>query len=133
MANTLTIVKSSDECIFGGYTDAVWDQRHNYKTDHNAFIFSLVNKDGHRALKMKISPNLEKFAINCSPDHGPMFGGGSGFEIGDKSNENFLSRSDLGNTFKHPVHPGGSQEAMCFLAGRSHFKVNEIEVFQKIV
>jgi len=58
-SNTLTVFKArGSSCIFGGFTTADWvDESSGWpgknKTDPNAFIFSLINKD-NVPLKMKI-------------------------------------------------------------------------------
>jgi hypothetical protein len=45
-SNTLTIVKAKESgFIFGGFTSVEWDGSDRYKSDLNAFIFSLTNKD----------------------------------------------------------------------------------------
>jgi hypothetical protein len=46
VAKTLTIIKVKGNVnVFGGYTEASWDSSNNFKEDHNAFIFSLVNRE----------------------------------------------------------------------------------------
>ena len=57
-SNTLTILKAKQsKFIFGGFTAVNWESSNNlkYKSDQNAFIFSLTNKD-NTPLKMKIDP-----------------------------------------------------------------------------
>ena len=41
-----------------------WDCSDKYKSDPNAFIFSLTNKD-NSPLKMKVDPNEHQWAILC--------------------------------------------------------------------
>jgi hypothetical protein len=38
---TLTIIKATDNKIFGGYTSANWDSSGSYKSDSNAYLFSV--------------------------------------------------------------------------------------------
>ena len=40
--NTLTVIKSEHNKIFGGYTSMTWDGQ-GQKTDPSAFIFSITN------------------------------------------------------------------------------------------
>lgn len=127
--NTLTIVKTSNGCIFGGFTTAVWDKSKQYKVDENAFIFSLCNQH-NRPVKMKISPEREHTAIYCSC--GPTFGSGQDLYIADCANANTNSFSNLGYSYKHPKYEYQSVEAKKFLAGEHNFQVEEIEVFQKL-
>ena len=45
-SNTLTIFKAKGSSyIFGGFTSVEWDSSNDFKTDPNAFIFSLTNKE----------------------------------------------------------------------------------------
>lgn len=129
--NTLTIIQSTMGHVFGGYTDAMWNQNDGYKTVKNAFLFSLVNKE-NEPLKIKINKENEKYAMYCYPYYGPVFGGGFDLLISDNSNKNTESYSNLCHSFKHPVYQYGSTEAKNFLAGSYNFQVNEIEVYQKL-
>ncbi len=45
IANTLTVIKSENGNVFGGYTEKEWHSKGEYVTDPSALIFSLVNKD----------------------------------------------------------------------------------------
>jgi hypothetical protein len=73
-ANTLTILKAKQSSyIFGGFTTVMWDSFSGDKSDPNAFLFSLTNKD-NQPLKMKINPNKHHGAIYCHSSCGPTFG-----------------------------------------------------------
>jgi hypothetical protein len=55
------IIKSSNGNVFGGYTEQSWSNTGPVsefidKSDPNAFIFSLINKE-NRPLKKKFSTN----------------------------------------------------------------------------
>jgi hypothetical protein len=45
VANTLTIIKSTNGNIFGGFTEKAWDSSSGYVIDPKAFVFSLVNNE----------------------------------------------------------------------------------------
>ena len=108
------------------YTEQSWSGQY-CNNDENAFIFSLINKL-NKPLKMKcIRPES---AIYCSLNLGPNFGL-SDFEIDNNSNINSDSKSNLGESYKHPDYDYGSNEAKSFLAGSYNFKVLEIEVYTK--
>lgn len=70
---TLTIVKSIDGYIFGGYTNAEWDSYSRYKMDYNSFLFSLVNKYNEPS-KLRVKTNYEMFSIYGDGQYGPTFG-----------------------------------------------------------
>ena len=127
--NTLTIIKTTENYVFGGYTSAAWNQQYSYNSDSSAFIFSLVNKE-NTPLKMDIKPNNHGEAMYSHSSYGPTFGGHD-FQISDSSNNNENSFSNLGHSYKFDKFTHGSNEAKNFLAGSYNFQVAEIEVFQK--
>jgi len=131
--NTLTILKAKQSSyIFGAFTSVDWDSSSWCKSDPNAFTFSFTNK-GNKPLKMKIDPNSHKYAIRCSPEYGPTFGGIFTHDIFISNNANTTmdSYSNLGDYFKHPQYALGTNEAKAFLAGSYTFQLDEIEVYQK--
>ncbi len=65
--NTLVIIKSINGNVFGGYTEQLWNHTIDCKSDSNAFIFSLINKE-NKPLKIKCIKTDE--AIYCSNDLG---------------------------------------------------------------
>jgi hypothetical protein len=128
-ANTLTILKAKGSSfIFGGFTAVGWDSTSKCKSDANAFLFSLTNKD-NQPIKMKIDPNGHHRAIGCSTDYGPTFG--CDICIANNANTTMDSYSLLGYFYSHPQYAYGTNEARTFLAGSYEFQLDEIEVYQK--
>jgi hypothetical protein len=126
-SNTLTIIKAKEsQFIFGGYTTVSWDSSNEWKSDANAFIFSLTNND-NKPLKMQADPNEHEYSICCDPKCGPSFGFDYDIYI---ANTTMYSYSNLGNTFKHPQYEKGTNEAQTFLAGSFYFQLDEIEVYE---
>jgi hypothetical protein len=75
-SNTLTIFKTTGTSfIFGGYTTASWEscEPGKYKSDPNAFLFSLTNGD-NKPCKLKIDKSDHAKAIYCGSNCGPSFG-----------------------------------------------------------
>jgi hypothetical protein len=131
-SNTLTLLKAKGSgFIFGGFTTVSWESPtdHKFKSDPNAFIFSLTNKD-NQPVKIKIDPDEHEYAIYCNSEYGPTFGEDD-IHIADNSNTTMNSYSDLGWTYKHPQYEEGTIEAQTFLAGTDWFQLDEIEVYQK--
>ena len=130
---TLTIVKSTNGNIFGGYAAVDWTPVYFslcFKRDPNAFLFSLVNKDNQ---PIKLKCNRNGFAIFCNHYYSATFGGCShDLCIAGKANVNQTSYSNLGHIYLHPKYAYGSAEAKSFLAGSFKFQISEIEVFQLI-
>jgi hypothetical protein len=130
--NTLTVIRSLNHYVFGGYTEQLWNPSNGYKTDNSAFVFSLMNRD-KKAVKMKIQAPQQ--AIYCDVKYGPTFGFGHDIYISDNSNSNRYSYSDSGFSYKFPAsypRDTGSSKQKCFLAGSHNFQVTEIEVFQRL-
>jgi hypothetical protein len=76
-SSTLTIIRAEkSNYIFGGFTTSFWDNSNQYKSDPNAFLFSLTKKDD-KPLKMKIDSNHTRYSIYCSSKFGLTFGSGS--------------------------------------------------------
>ncbi len=130
-SNTLTLLKAKEsKFVFGGFSSVDWDSSDDFKSDPNAFIFSLTNKD-NQPLKMKIDPNEHEYAIICNPECGPSFGFVGDIIITNNANTTTNSRSDLGFSYPHPQYPFGTNEAQSFLAGSFRFQLEEIEVYRK--
>ena len=127
---TLTIIKSSNGNIFGGYTDIAWDSSNGWHSDQNAFLYSLINKN-NKPFKARVSSNGQN-AIYCKGIYGPTFGGGHDIYISSNSNTNSRSYSNFGHTYKHPDYQYGSTEAQSILAGSFKFQTVEIEIYKKI-
>ena len=125
----LTIIKSDNGNVFGGYTDASWNKSDRKVADENAFLFSLINRDNN-PLKMRCF-NPEK-AINGNSSSLFMQCYGSELVLYSNSNVNKSSFSNLGLTYKHPTFSYGSSKAKEFLAGGKKFKTLEIEMYVKL-
>jgi len=124
--NTLTVIKTTNDYVFGGYTEQTWNHSVCYKADPNSFIFSLINKL-NEPIKIKWSQGN---GINCGKSYCPTFGN-TDLYIADKSNTNKISYSNLGHSYIHPDYRFETNEAKSFLAGSYNFQVSEIEVFTK--
>lgn len=126
--HTLTLVKTFNGNIFGGYTQETWENTDKYKRDPAAFLFSLVNRE-NQPLKIKIDDIEVKHAIFCDTD-GPCFGRE---DIIIYTENNILQGdSFLGRSYKHPYHVADSDQARAFLAGSAHFFVAQTEIYQKV-
>ena len=108
--NTITIIKTNGNYVFGGYTAAKWTSEDAYYKDSKAFIFSLrrTGISCHHKFMVKDA----KYAINASWRYGPIFG--KSFLIRDKSDQNRGSVTVLGENYdySHEI-----EDAKTFLAG----------------
>jgi hypothetical protein len=130
-SNTLTILKAKQTSfIFGGFTTVSWRTSANgkHKSDQNAFIFSLTNKDS-KPVKILVDPNYQQYAIHCHSSNGPSFG--FDIKIANNANTTMNSFSNLGFAYRHPQYSYETVEAESFLAGSFNFQLDEIEIYQK--
>lgn len=131
---TLTIIKSTQGNIFGGFTDVAWDSTSGYKKSRNAFIFSLINKFDD-PFKAHIHQNESEFAIYCGDECGPIFGGRirtdyDDIHISDNSNISNENYSNFSFSYHRQYYGCGSCEEQSILAGSFNFKVENIEVYK---
>ena len=130
---TLVLVKSSTNFIFGGCTLLPWDDYHGatFKEDPNAFIFSLVNRL-NKSVRINVCDS--KKAIKVRHDYGPVFGDDD-FALFLPAGSFYMSEHDttcysaLGKSYKLSVDMAREVKVEEFLAGSSHFKPIEVEVF----
>ena len=126
--NTLTIIKTTNENIFGGFTGAAWNSNNEYIHDTNSFIFSLVNQSS-APFKSKCIKN--KYSICGNSSLGPIFGGYNIFNdndirISSDSDSNFGSFSRLGHRYEN------TEMSYSILAGSRYFQTKDIEVYEKL-
>ena len=122
---TLTIIKTVDSFIFGGYTQVEWNYTRYYGYDDSSFIFSL-NNSYNKPVKMNVKPNF--YSIYTSSNYGPTFGNGHDFFISDQSN---LIASSYSNIYSYELPNFASSTSL--LAGSYNFKTFEIEVYAVLV
>jgi hypothetical protein len=124
-SNTFTILKAlGSSYIFGGFTSINWDCSGQFKSDPNAFLFSLTNKDNK---PYKIRQINTTQSIYCHTICGSIFGGGHDLHICNAANTTEGSYSKLDQSYQHPQPSQGKS----YLAGSYPFQLSEIEVYQK--
>ena len=158
IAETLTVIKSKNGNIFGGFAEEAWGSQQyatqQYATEKKAFIYSLINKENkpfnalfkasYRQRRKNYGydgydyeyKQIENTSIICNSLYGPSFGFDKSSGISDliiESNSNALNscRSNFGSSYKHQGYPAGSSQAKSILAGSESFETVEIEVFAK--
>ena len=126
--DTLIVIQSSSSNIFGGYTQADWSGSW-YKSDANAFLFSLINTY-NTSYKMPIKPQYADYAIFARSDYGPTFG--LCFDSYINKYGSYGSYDCSGATLYTYQFPSFSSPSN-FLGGSYDVIAIEIEVFQKII
>ena len=125
---TITVIRSSDGFIFGGFADKPWISSDEYCKSDKAFLLSLKSTSNEVGMaKIRIKQNMCSNTMFHSSSYGPILGGVYEICIYSDSNNNIRSESIIGNTYEIP--PGQTDT---FLVGSNNFKVSEIEVFQII-
>jgi len=129
-ANTVTIIKTNSNYIFGGYTSAAWNGHVGRITDSAAFIFSLRRNGVSYSDKFGVTQS--DYAIYSLINYGPTFGSGHDIYVVDNSNVGTGSHANFGYSYALPA--GYTYEAsntQSFLAGSYNgWLTTEIEVFQ---
>jgi len=120
---TVTIVKDTNNNIFGGYTNIPWRSENRYKNDPKAFLFSLKNPTNNPR-KLPQLDSSSSHSVYNGANYGPTFGSGHDLYIADSANMN-SNYEWLGITYTVPsgiLHDP-------FLTGNTYFRANEIETF----
>ena len=124
---TLTIVKTVDGHIFGGYNPRSWISQSMYNECDNSFIFSLSDGKSIKPIKCPLIEYKKSMAIYQNEElNSPGWGEVSEADlfISYKNLEN--SYSNLGRCYKAPKNV----EPNCFLAGKpTQWDIDLVEVY----
>jgi uncharacterized protein YutE (UPF0331/DUF86 family) len=129
-AKTLTIVKSSDGYIFGGYAEQAWDSSNQFKFDPNAVMFTLVNPSSKPAFTWNWESIKDTKGIYCHSNYGPTF----------VDEQEYLSKPDLRITFNDNksesylrwMYESEDKSKSYYLTSDRKFDWIELEVFYMI-
>jgi hypothetical protein len=126
--NTVTLIASTNRCIFGGYTPVAWSSRNEMVSDRSltSFIFTITNP--HNLPAQIFKQNEEKAAIGDDHGFGPVFGSNHDLCVVDRCHTCARSYSNLGRIYANETGLPGNQ----VLTGAQNFTVQEIEVFELI-
>ena len=109
--NTVILVATDKNKIFGGFTEIEWDSSDSFKNGDKGFIFSINDN--------KIFYNKKKYQIYCSQDEGPDF-----YEV-------FYIKGKTGYSYNSPSYNSfevtGKDKA---LIGEKEFSIKDYAVFQ---
>jgi hypothetical protein len=127
-SNTVTLILSTNDCIFGGYTPLTWSSRNAYVSDPSLRSFVFTIKNPHNLPARVFKQKQESYAICDNSSYGPIFGDGHTICIYNESHSSNNSYSRFANTY--PNNTGIANNHV--LAGGENFTVEEIEVFEVI-
>jgi hypothetical protein len=110
--NTITIIKSHLNYVFGGYASSAWNSSEKYINDPNAFLFSL--RRAGVSFKDKFTVKDPEYALYGKSIFGPTFG--DDITIYNQSNTNIGSFFRLGSSYNLPNECQYGEKAKTFLA-----------------
>ena len=119
IANTLTVIKTTKNKRFGGFTTQKWSGSGNYMRDYNAFIFNLDNKEVYYN-------SDDGFSGIDYNDYGPSFGRGCDLRI----SSGCMNNNDSYDYTPYSYDIKGKKYA---LNGEKNFKVSNYEVYELIL
>jgi hypothetical protein len=121
---TLTVIRSTNGYLFGGFTPLNWDSTTNTSKNHaEGFIFTLTNPHNIPPTKYPRNPQ-NTCAIYCDASYGPTFGGD--ICVATNSNQGSVSYTNFTGVHGYTDTTGKGQNTF---AGAGIFTTNEIEVF----
>ncbi|KAF0973189.1 hypothetical protein FDP41_008396 [Naegleria fowleri] len=127
---TVTIIKTFNNCIFGGYTPLSWNTSDSFQRDNSSFLFSFIGKnEEERNVRIENQGQKDNTkSIYCALNNGPTFGGYDLYVSNDfKSNSNY---SNLGHSYSVSGVSYGTSQAKEYLAGSYKFSITELEVYE---
>lgn len=124
------MIKTIDDRIFGGYTEATWNSSSGiYKFDKNAFIFYFKKSSNQTSFaKIKSGEN----AIYCNGGYGPTFGGGHDLHV---TSDFSRVQLNLGSSYEYSYEIA-NRISSGYNSGYNgnrislSFQIEEVEVFQ---
>jgi hypothetical protein len=126
--NTISLILSTNNCIFGGFTPVAWSSRNAPAPDPSlkSFIFTLKNPQNLDARIFK--QKQADYAIYDFSSYGPSFCRNCDLYVCDQSQSSGSSFSNVGSGYVNDTGIAGNQ----VLTGSFNFTVKEIEVFEVI-
>ena len=120
---TMTIIRSNNNCLFGGYTAVPWTSDGTYKNDATAFLFTLTNPHNIPPTKYLVTAGSAASAVMHNATHGPYFGN-SALHVSDGSN---ASNSNIG--FPN-IYADSTAKGSATFTGATAFLVFDMEIFK---
>jgi hypothetical protein len=124
---TVTIVRTAEGYVFGGYTPVPWAADGGNLPDPSlqTFLFSLKNPYDFPPKKFALKGDQKSFAIYCNRRYGPSFGGGFDFVLCSGCDAQSKNATNFGYSYENDT----GRDGKLFLAGSPTFRVEELEVF----
>jgi hypothetical protein len=121
---TVTLILTTKDFIFGGFTPIAWDSNGSYKADNSQQSFLFNVKDSRNSDPRSFPLVNSSYAIRCISSYGPTFGSYALY-VADGCDQNTSSYTYVGNSYRNDTGLAGHQ----VFTGEQYFQVKEIEVF----
>jgi hypothetical protein len=121
---TLTIVRSNNNYLFGGYTSVAWTSSGNWTVDSKAFLFTLTNPNNIPPTKYPVQSSKTQNAVAHNSGYGPMFGSDD-LWLYANSNSNNSSCTAFPAAYTDTTRYGNNT-----FTGNRNFMTSDIEVFK---
>ena len=122
---TMTIMKSSNNHLFGGYTAISWTSDTDWKQDTTAFLFTLTNPHEISATKYSIDTAKDAHGVFHHAHSGPWFGGANEFTVSCHGNMYHC----ITDAFPH-VYIDTTGEGPNTFTGAASCNVPDLEVYK---
>ncbi|KAF2075741.1 hypothetical protein CYY_002984 [Polysphondylium violaceum] len=123
---TIIVIKTTEDCVFGGYNSQSWNSDGVHYGDDKCFIFTLVNKHGIKPTKYLPDPS-NKFYVYGSSSKGFYFG----------SRDINLSGGQLATQYSTQSFPDAyidtTGKGKSTLTPSNEFIIQDYEVYQCLV
>jgi hypothetical protein len=125
-SNTITLIHTTKDFIFDGYTPLSWDSTSSSKADssHRSLIFTITNPHSFGPRKFALKPDCSQHALRCCASDGPAFGYGSTIHVCT----NCIASNNSFTRLQGYVNGTGLDDYTVFTVEK-YFTVKEIEVF----
>ncbi len=105
-SNTLFVLKTTSDYVFGGFIRESMNRTDGYFGDWNAFLYSMRRNGTTNFNILRRGGTVRDYYCECSfmlyPSYGPTFGGGHDFYISDAANVSACSYSNLCHSYECP-------------------------------
>jgi hypothetical protein len=126
--NTVSLILTTNKCIFGGYTPLAWTSTDGYVSDPSLTSFVFTIKNPHNLPERIFKQKQEASAIHNGSAYGPTFGSNLDFRVYEPFQTAKNNYSHLGGTYINDTGIAGNQ----MLTGESNFAVDEMEIFEVV-
>jgi hypothetical protein len=126
--NTVTLISSTTDSIFGGFTPLTWSSRGGWVSDPSLQSFVFTIKNPHNLPARLFKQQKEAYAIYDNSSYGPVFGNGHDLYVYGQWQSPSNCFSNLGGSYTNDTGFEGNQ----VLTGAQCFTVKDIEVFEVV-